>query len=474
VKTAARSSAPDGEPPGDVDPAVAEWERLRLENEQLRREREALYAQLQSLQGDVRMDRATRRAALNLMEDALNARHVAQRENDERRRVEQELRVADRRKDEFLALLAHELRNPLAPIRNALHLLRLTSARDSGSERLVGIMERQVNLMVRLVDDLMDMSRISSGKIELRRQLIDAGSVVRGGVETSRPIIEAAGHELTVEVPSEPVMLDGDPIRLTQIVANLLNNAAKYSGAGTRIAVSVVRSGDRATVTVRDAGIGIPPDMLVRVFEPFVQIRGNQGHQGGLGIGLTLVRTLAEMHGGAVEAHSPGVGQGSEFVVTLPLANADAAARTGADATDAEALPLLLDVLVVDDNRDAADSLAALLVELGCEVRVAYDGPGALAAFDAIGPDVLFLDLGMPHLDGYEVARRIRQRAPPHEAMLVALTGWGQQADRDRTRAAGFDHHMVKPADIQTLKTWLADARDRLARASPEQDAAGA
>lgn len=375
------------------------------------------------------------------------------------KQVEEELREADRRKDEFLATLAHELRNPLAPIRNSLSVLRLAGT-GPGAERVYEMMERQVDQMVRLVDDLLEVSRIRRGKVALRRERVELGVVLRAAIETSRPAIETARHRLEVALPDEPLPLDADPVRLAQVFANLLNNAAKFTEEGGRIALRAERDGDTVVVSVRDDGVGIPVDQLEEVFDAFRQVDGSLARaRGGLGIGLTLVRRLVELHGGRVEARSEGPGTGSEFRVTLPLATGDAraAAEEEAPAPGSERSAAPRRVLVVDDNPDAAESLEMLLRVLGAETRVAGDGEAALAAVRDFHPSIVLLDLGMPGMDGYEVARRIRER--PDELgrpLLIALTGWGQPEDRRRTREAGFDDHLVKPVDLGVLKSLLA------------------
>jgi two-component system, chemotaxis family, CheB/CheR fusion protein len=375
--------------------------------------------------------------------------------------AEQALREADRRKDEFLATLAHELRNPLAPIRNSLHLLELSGNTSSAVEYVRAMMERQVNHMVRMVDDLMEVSRITRGKIELRRERVDLDSVIRSAIETSQPWFDAAGHRLDLSIPAEPLVLDADPVRLAQVFANLLNNAAKYTEQPGTIRVAARREDGGVTVSVRDSGIGIPAEMLPRVFEMFAQIDSARGRsQGGLGIGLTLVRKLVDMHGGTVSAHSEGPGTGSEFVVRLPLTDGAAAKRPSARAMPPELLPLR--VLVVDDNRDAANSLGMLLKFLGAEIHLAYDGFEAIAALESFGADLVLLDIGMPGMDGYEVARRIRRHPKLADLKLIALTGWGQEEDRRRTAAAGFDHHLIKPTGIEALRALMVTvgARD--------------
>ena len=381
----------------------------------------------------------------------------------EQQRAEDALRDADRRKDEFLATLAHELRNPLAPIRNALQILRLAGTSQAVVERVRGMMDRQVDHMVRLVDDLMEVSRITRGKIELRKQRVDLATVVRNAVESCQPLIDNAGHQLELELPNEPLVLDADPVRLAQVFGNLLNNAAKYTREAGRIWLCVARENGSAVVCVRDTGMGIAPEMLPRVFDMFTQIDSTQRHsQGGLGIGLTLVRSLVGMHGGTVSVHSDGPGEGSEFRVRLPLA----AVEEGRDPTPAQAAaahrpPQALRVLVVDDNRDAADSLGLVLRLSGAQVHVVHDGAAALEALPHFRPALVLLDLGMPEMDGYEVARRIREELLQRDVSLVALTGWGQAEDRHRVREAGFDHHLVKPTDFESLQAVLASVGHR-------------
>jgi PAS domain S-box-containing protein len=374
----------------------------------------------------------------------------------ERLRLITRLREADRRKDEFLAVLAHELRNPLAPIRNSLHILRLTSQHDPAAERVAEMMERQVNHMVRLVDDLLEVSRITRGKIELRKERVEVAAVVRSAVETSRPLIEAGRHQLALSMPPEPLTVEGDPVRLAQILANLLNNAAKYTEAGGQIWLTVRQEGERVAIAVRDTGMGIAPHHLPRVFDLFTQLDRHAGHaQGGLGIGLTLVKSLVEMHGGSIRAHSAGPGQGSEFTVRLPLATS----RYTTELAEPEFRPPPVlparRILVVDDNRDAAQSLGMLLKLLGAEVRVVYNGAEALDTLAVYKPDFVLLDIGMPEMDGHEVARRIREQPDFQHVTLIALTGWGQDEDRRRSQTAGFDYHLIKPPDITALQSLL-------------------
>lgn len=371
----------------------------------------------------------------------------------------QSLEEADRRKDEFLATLAHELRNPLAPLLNSVELLQLAGDGQPTPRKLADMMGRQVAHMVRLVDDLLEISRITRGTIELRRSRVPLAAVVAAAVETSRPAIDAAHHHLEVVLPHEPIWLDADPTRLAQVFSNLLNNAAKYTDPRGQIQLSAEQTVDDVVVSVRDTGIGIDEALLPRVFDMFAQGDSAASRSpGGLGIGLTLVRSLVEMHGGRVTARSEGLGQGSVLTVQLPAAEPEH--RQVAPDADHEPAPAasLPRILVVDDNHDAADSLAALLEIIGAHAAVAHDGQTALEMLTAQRPDVVFLDIGMPHMDGYEVARRIRQMPGAQGVFLVALTGWGQQKDRMRSEAAGFDRHLVKPADIDALESLLRAA----------------
>jgi PAS domain S-box-containing protein len=374
------------------------------------------------------------------------------RDITERKRSEDALREADRAKDEFLATLSHELRNPLAPLRNALHLLRHAGAAP-GSSQVLEMMERQVNHLVRLVDDLMEMSRIARGSFELRREPVELQAVLRNALETAEPLIAAAQHHLSVSLPEKPIALEADPVRLAQVFANLLNNAAKYTPAGGSIALEARREGGEAVVSVADTGQGIDAAQLPRIFDMFTQGERTSRHsQGGLGIGLALARRLAQMHGGSVRAHSEGRGKGSRFSVRLPLGKPSGPARAEQQSTHGMAPRR---VLVVDDNRDAANSLGMLLSFLGADVAVAHDGPGALQAFDAYRPAIVVLDIGMPGMNGYDVARAIRARPGGEKVPLIALTGWGQVEDRRRAKEAGFDHHLIKPADVGALQVLL-------------------
>jgi PAS domain S-box-containing protein len=375
----------------------------------------------------------------------------------ERKRAEESLREADRRKTEFLAMLAHELRNPLAPVRNALCLLKLPGATEADKHEATGMMERQVEHLVRLVDDLLDVSRIMRDKIVLKRERVDLAAVLARAVEVSRPALDAQGHDLSVCVPTRSIRLEVDSIRLAQVFSNLLNNAAKYTERAGRIWLTAGREDGQAVVRVRDTGVGIAPDLLPHVFELFVQgERSLARSQGGLGIGLTLVKRLTEMHGGTVTAHSQGAGAGSEFLVRLPISPESPNEGDGKPVCGPTAAGGSRRILVVDDNVDAARSLALLLRLWGHTVRTAYDGPSALAAAAADPPEVVLLDIGMPGMDGYEVARRLRAQAELRSALLVAVTGYGQDEDRRRAFAAGFDRHLTKPLDPDALQALLA------------------
>ncbi len=368
------------------------------------------------------------------------------------------LKEADRRKDEFLATLAHELRNPLAPIRNSLEIMKQSLADPGRLRQSYETIERQLAHLVRMVDDLLDVSRITRNRMELRFERVELAAVMQSAVETSRPLIEAAENQLTVALPAEPVLLDADPVRLAQIFSNLLNNAARYSDRGGHIRIDAEREADAIVVRVSDDGVGIPAGALAQIFDMFVQVDPAQDRsRGGLGIGLTLVHRLVEMHGGTVEARSDGPGKGSEFIVRLPPAAAQAAAAAGEQAAESAppAAPRLRRILVVDDNHDSADSLSQLLSLLGYESAAAYDGLSAIDLIPGFRPDVVLLDLGMPKLTGFDVARRIRERWHGEPIVLVALTGWGQEEDRRQTQEAGFDHHLVKPVELPALEALL-------------------
>jgi PAS domain S-box-containing protein len=386
-----------------------------------------------------------------------------------------ELAESDQRKNEFIATLAHELRNPLAPIRNSLQILSMTPAVDGSTRNLHEIMERQVNHMVRLVDDLLEVSRITSGKIELRTQQVEIASVIHSAVETSKPLIEANGHRLMLTVPPDALTVMADPVRLSQVVANLLNNAAKYTEPGGSIWLCASRQHGDVSISVRDTGVGISPALLPQIFQMFAQAdKDHKRAQGGLGIGLALAKRLIEMHGGRLEVHSDGRGRGSEFVIRLPLVEPRTPIAERATPVDFNGQPAPSSrVLVVDDNVDAAASLAMLLTALGHEVRAANDGASALEAIRSFNPSVVLLDLGMPGMSGYEVARRARTMLTGKPTVLIALTGWGQEDDRRRTREAGFDHHLVKPVEIKTLKALLSEVEfENLANGTGDSHAA--
>jgi signal transduction histidine kinase len=394
----------------------------------------------------------------------LEAANVALRgEINERARIERALKEADRHKDEFLAMLAHELRNPLAPIRNAVQIMQRKTLEDPQLVWMREVIERQLACLTRLVDDLLDVSRITRGKINVAREPLELGTLVSQAIETVQPLLTEKEHRLEIDVPDDAVSLEGDLTRLTQVVGNILANAAKYTDNGGHILLSGHRRGAWVEIRVRDTGIGIPPDELSRIFDLFTQAdRSDERARGGLGIGLALVRRLVELHGGSVVARSEGVGRGSEFVVRLPrriatavescAANGNGAAMVGNAAVPSARRR----VLVVDDNRDALESLATLMEMAGHDVRTAGDGELALALASEFRPDLILLDLGLPKIDGYEVARRIRAAPWGGEVVLVALTGWGQAADRRRTRETGFDSHLVKPLDLDALTEFLS------------------
>ena len=392
------------------------------------------------------------------------------RDITKRKRLEQELtqRVnelaeADRQKNEFLAILAHELRNPLAPLRNALHLMK-SGADPALIEQARSMMDRQLEYLVRLVDDLLDVSRIIRNKIELRKEPLELSAAIERAVETSQPVIDAHGHKLLLSLPEQEITLQGDLIRLSQVIANLLTNAAKFSDKPSRIWLTVEENNAEAVVRVRDEGIGIESELLPRIFDLFVQADHSLSRRrGGLGIGLTLVKRLVEMHGGRVSTSSDGIGKGSEFVVRLPVriaAAVDVKPALAATAPDSKGRQR---VLVVDDNVDAADSLALILRITGYEVLCTYDGPCALDAAQNLNPDVVVLDIGLPGMTGYEVARKLRQQSRFENTPIIAVTGYGQEYDRTKSRQAGFDHHLVKPVNPDDLRSCLAKGRTRTA-----------
>ncbi len=406
-----------------------------------------------ALQGDAQL-----RAIAQLQQQAAAlAAETIQRRHAEaglRHKMEQ-LADADRRKDEFLAMLGHELRNPLAPVTTALQLMRLHSDEPLRVTRARETIERQVEHMTRLIDDLLDVSRITRGKIELRHEAVVLSALIARAVEAARPVIDERGHRLTLDLPDEPVTLSADPARLEQVLANLLNNAAKYTDVGGRIWLRAFVNAGQLILSVKDDGAGLTPEMRDHVFELFVQGPEMRAYaRGGLGIGLTLVRRLVEMHGGTVEARSDGQGQGSEFIIRLPIRPVSQVAPNGQPSDAGLAALPKRRILVVDDNVDAADALAELLRDYGHDVRAAHDGPSAIEQAGRHRPDIVLLDIGMPGFDGYEVARRMRTELGL-KATLVALTGYGEARHRRLSREAGFDQHVTKPVDIRKLEMLL-------------------
>ena len=372
-----------------------------------------------------------------------------------RERAEAALRDADRRKDEFLATLAHELRNPLAPIRQAALIYKAPAATDAQKRWSSDVITRQVQHMSLLLEDLLDISRITRGTLELRTQVVDLAEIVQAAVETARPLIDAKRHDFRTELPSEPVHFVADPLRLAQVLSNLLTNAAKYTDPGGMLRMRASCSGEVVTISVVDNGIGLPADAISSVFEMFSQVASSRDHsEGGLGIGLSLTKGLMELHGGEIEARSAGVGHGSEFIVRLPIRNTNVSHQKPAIvSTSAPAVSRR--VLIADDNRDAGDSLAELLRMDGHDVAVVHNGQEALAAFSAFQPEVALLDIGMPELNGYEVARRVRQGSLGRAVTLIAVTGWGQDRDKAQSLAAGFNHHLTKPIEADRLLEML-------------------
>ncbi len=374
----------------------------------------------------------------------------------ERKRAEEALKAMDRRKNEFLAMLGHELRNPLAPIRNAVQILKTLNSPDPTVEWSRNVIDRQVSHMARLLDDLLDIARIMQNKIKLKNERFELSEIVESAVETCRPLIESRRQDLTISPPAMPQWLEGDRVRLAQVLSNLLNNAAKYTGEGGKIWLSAAREGAWGVISIQDTGTGITPEILPHIFDLFTQADRSLAHaQGGLGIGLTLVRRLVEMHGGTVTASSAGIGEGSEFTVRLPLLPDDPPAATLAPRNFSPS-PSTLRILIVDDFADVAESLAVLLRSLGHKVDTAGCGMDAIEHAPIFRPDVVLLDIGLPDLDGFEVARRLRGLPETQQVVLVALTGYGQPEDHERSQAAGFDRHLLKPVDPEVLSDLLA------------------
>lgn len=369
-----------------------------------------------------------------------------------------DIKESDKRKNEFLAMLSHELRNPLAPVRNAVQVLLQSGIDHPQVNWAREVIDRQVSHLARLVDDLLDVSRITRGKIRLQLKVCDVAGLVASAIETSRPAIEANSHNLLVLLPKAPLHIMADPARLAQVLANLLNNAAKYTPPGGHVAISAEKEGPSIVFRVKDSGSGIPSDMLVKIFDLFTQVDNSLDRsQGGLGIGLTLVKRLIEMHGGSVQAFSGGVGKGSEFVVRLPAASCESRIdETKVEANGMPAVPSGRRVLVVDDNIDSADSLAMLLRLSGYDVRLAYDGPTAIVSARDFAPEIVLLDIGLPSMNGYEVARHLRTQPATEEILLVAVSGYGQDEDRQQALQAGFNHHLTKPIDYLALEKILA------------------
>jgi signal transduction histidine kinase/CheY-like chemotaxis protein len=368
-----------------------------------------------------------------------------------------DLERADRQKNEFLSMLAHELRNPLAPIRTAVDVLRLKADGQPEIEWAREIINRQTKHLGRLVDDLLDVSRITRGTIELRKGRVDVATIVKNAVETSQPQFDQVGQRLRVNLPDEPIFIDADPMRMAQVFANLLNNAAKYTEPRGRIELTVKREGPEVAISIKDNGIGIPKPMLDAIFDMFAQVdRSLERAHGGLGIGLTIVKCLVEMHGGTVEARSEGHGKGSEFIVRQPIVTAPVEDKPAGGGE--EPLPTISRrrILVVDDNRDAASSLAMLLKILGHETQMAHEGQEALDLAATYQPEIVLLDIGMPQMSGYDVCRRLREQPTGSEMVIVAVTGWGQDSDRQRSVEAQFDGHMVKPVEPRALIEMLA------------------
>jgi PAS domain S-box-containing protein len=378
------------------------------------------------------------------------------RDLTERKKMEA-LREADRRKNEFLALLGHELRTPLAALHSALNVMALPEASEQDIQEVRKIAERQVQQMTRLMDDLLDTARISQGKMELRKKVIDVAEFIERAVDSSRSSVEGRQHQLTVSIPMRPLLIKGDPTRMEQVVTNLLNNATKYTETGGQIRVNAEKVGTQVVIKIRDSGIGIDPEALPYIFDLFVQpVRRVDRSGAGLGLGLALVKKIVDLHGGTVEASSAGVGQGSEFVVCLPCVRQTQIQTESNVNLEAQGAETPMRILVADDNVDSADCLARLLKIAGHELRVAYDGPTALALATNFQPKVILLDIGLPGLSGYEVAQRIRQNSETKNATLVAITGWGQPEDQERSREAGFDHHLLKPVNPESLQQLLA------------------
>jgi signal transduction histidine kinase len=440
---------------------LVELHQKRLELQRVNATLEKANAELAEANSTLQAEKTRELQALNQTLEAANTRladanRILQAEMAERERLEQALRAADRKKDEFLAMLAHELRNPLAPLRNALARLQRTGLSEEGTAQSIAMMTRQITLLSRLVDELIDISRITSGRIELMKEPVDLQTIVDGALEVARPLIEQRGHRLSLTLPEHPVELGADRTRVAQVLSNLLHNAAKYTEPNGDISLTAATEGEEIVISVRDSGIGIEPEMLTKIFDMFMQVdRSFERSQGGLGIGLTLAQRLVELHGGRLEARSEGLGKGAEFTVRLPITRMEKAAA-GPAPLPAQAEAGRRRIIVADDNADYAESTAIILRMEGHEVHTAYDGMQTVELADSLRPEVVLLDIGLPKLNGYEAARRIRAMDGMENALLVAISGWGQRRDRELAQAAGFDQHLVKPVDPDVLVQLIA------------------
>ena len=457
---------------------LVELHQKRLELQRVNATLEKANAELAEANSTLQAEKTRELQALNQTLEAANTRladanRILQAEMAERERLEQALRAADRKKDEFLAMLAHELRNPLAPLRNALARLQRTGLSEEGTAQSIAMMTRQITLLSRLVDELIDISRITSGRIELMKEPVDLQTIVDGALEVARPLIEQRGHRLSLTLPEHPVELGADRTRVAQVLSNLLHNAAKYTEPNGDISLTAATEGEEIVISVRDSGIGIEAEMLTKIFDMFMQVdRSFERSQGGLGIGLTLAQRLVELHGGRLEARSEGLGQGAEFTVRLPITRMEKAAA-GPAPLPAQAEAGRRRIIVADDNADYAESTAIILRMEGHEVHTAYDGMQTVELADSLRPEVVLLDIGLPKLNGYEAARRIRAMDGMENALLVAISGWGQRRDRELAQAAGFDQHLVKPVDPDVLVQLIA-RRGAAAQASAATTTPGA
>jgi CheY-like chemotaxis protein len=457
---------------------LVELHQKRLELQRVNATLEKANAELAEANSTLQAEKTRELQALNQTLEAANTRladanRILQAEMAERERLEQALRAADRKKDEFLAMLAHELRNPLAPLRNALARLQRTGLSEEGTAQSIAMMTRQITLLSRLVDELIDISRITSGRIELMKEPVDLQTIVDGALEVARPLIEQRGHRLSLTLPEHPVELGADRTRVAQVLSNLLHNAAKYTEPNGDISLTAATEGEEIVISVRDSGIGIEPEMLTKIFDMFMQVdRSFERSQGGLGIGLTLAQRLVELHGGRLEARSEGLGKGAEFTVRLPITRMEKAAA-GPAPLPAQAEAGRRRIIVADDNADYAESTAIILRMEGHEVHTAYDGMQTVELADSLRPEVVLLDIGLPKLNGYEAARRIRAMDGMENALLVAISGWGQRRDRELAQAAGFDQHLVKPVDPDVLVQLIA-RRGAAAQASAATTTPGA